>query len=146
MTTKRNRVRETIASACVSLAVAIATFAVLEIMLRIADFRELRETLTEQSLSYGYDPELGWMPVQNSSGRIVTFRTTHYKHNSLGLRDEEFSLNDKPTIMFLGDSFVWGLDSEVDERFTELLKPKLPDYSFSRRGSQGLEPIRNIYC
>jgi lysophospholipase L1-like esterase len=31
-------------------------------------------------------------------------------------------------IVFLGDSFVWGLDSEADERFTELLKAKLPDY------------------
>lgn len=84
MTTKPNRVRETVLSACVSLAIVVATLVVLEVVLRIANFKELRETLTEQSLSYGYDPELGWMPVPNSSGRIVKFRTTHYKHKQLG--------------------------------------------------------------
>jgi len=131
------RTREIFLSVCVSLGVAIATLAVLEVVLRTADFKELRETLSEQSLTYEYDPELGWMPRPNSSGRIVTFRTTHYKHNSLGLRDDEFSLDAKPTILFLGDSFVWGLDSEADERFTELLKPKLPGYRVLAAGVAG---------
>jgi hypothetical protein len=116
---------------------AVATLTMLEVVLRIADFKELRETLSEQSLTYGYDAELGWMPTPNSLGQIVTFRTTHYKHNSLGLRDDEFSLDAKPTIMFLGDSFVWGLDSEASERFTELLKPKLPDYKVLAAGVAG---------
>jgi hypothetical protein len=115
----------------------VATLAVLEVVLRIADFKELRETLTELSLAYGHDAELGWFPKPNSSGTIVTFRTTHYKHNSLGLRDEEFTLGAKPTIMVVGDSFVWGLDSEADERFTELLKPKLPDYKVLAAGVAG---------
>ncbi len=39
--------------------------------------------------------------------------------------------------MFLGDSFVWGLDSEADERFTELLKPKIPDYKILAAGIAG---------
>jgi hypothetical protein len=134
---KSGRLREVFLSVCVSLGVAVATLAALEAVLRIADFKELRETLSEQSLTYGYDPELGWMPTPNSSGRIVTFRTTHYKHNSLGLRDEEFSLDTKPTIMFVGDSFVWGLDSEANERFTELLKLKLPDYKVLAAGVAG---------
>lgn len=55
----------------------------------------------------------------------------------MGLPDEEFSLDAKPTVMFLGDSFVWGLDSEADERFTELLKPKLPDYNVLAAGVAG---------
>jgi hypothetical protein len=116
---------------------ALATLALLELVLRIADFKELREASSEQSLSYRYDSELGWMPVPNSSGRISTFRTTRYKHNSLGLRDDEFSLDEKPTILFLGDSFVWGLDSEADERFTELLKPKLTGYKVLAAGVSG---------
>jgi len=115
----------------------VATLAVLEIFLRVADFRELRETLSERSLAYDYDAELGWAPVPHSSSTITSFRTTHFKHNSLGLRDEEFSLDGKPTIMFLGDSFVWGLDSEADERFTELLKPKIPDYKILAAGVSG---------
>ena len=100
--TRRSRVREVFRSAGLSLGIALATLAALEIVLRVADFRELREGLSERSLSYAYDAELGWAPVPNSSSLITTFRTTHFKHNSLGLRDEEFSLDAKPTIMFLG--------------------------------------------
>ena len=100
--TKPNRVRELFLSACLSLGITLATLAVLEVFLRVADFRELRDTLSERSLNHAYDPELGWQPVPNSSGSITTFRTTHYQHNSLGLRDQEFGLDAKPTIMFLG--------------------------------------------
>jgi hypothetical protein len=135
--TPPSRVREAWRSAGVSLVMTLVTLAALEIILRVVDFRELRETLSERSLGYAYDAELGWAPVPNSSSVITTFRTTHFKHNSLGLRDDEFSLDAKPTIMFLGDSFVWGLDSEADERFTALLKPKLPDYKILAAGVSG---------
>jgi hypothetical protein len=96
--------REAFKSIGVSLVVALATLATLEIGLRIADLRELRETLSEESLAYDFDAELGWMPVPGSVGTVQSFRTTHYKHNSLGLRDEEVSLDAKPAIVFLGDS------------------------------------------
>ena len=132
-----NRVREAFKSFGISLAITLVTLAALEVVLRIADFRELRETLTERSLAYDYDPELGWMPEPGSASTIETFRTTHYKHNSLGLRDEEFRLDTKPTIMFLGDSFVWGLDSEAEERFTDLLKPRIPDFKILAAGVSG---------
>jgi len=135
--TKPGRARELILSACTALIITVVTLAVLEVVLRIANFKELRETLSEQTLNFGYDAELGWLPRPNSSGTIVTFRKTHYKHNSLGLRDEEFTLDAKPTIMVVGDSFVWGLDSEADERFTELLKPRLPDYKVLAAGVAG---------
>ena len=91
----------------------------------------------ERSLGQAYDSELGWAPVPNSSSEIKTFRTTQFKHNSIGLRDEEFSLDAKPTIMFLGNSFVWGLDSQAEERFTELLKPKIPGYKIMAAGVSG---------
>jgi hypothetical protein len=133
----RDRARHIVRSVAQSLLVALVTLAVLEIFLRVADFRELRETLTERSLSYDYDAELGWAPVANASSVMTTFRTTYFRHNSLGLRDEEFSLDAKPTILFLGDSFVWGLDSEADERFTELLKPRIPAYKILAAGVAG---------
>jgi hypothetical protein len=135
--TKRSRVREIFRSVGISLGMALATLAALEIVLRVADFRELREGLSEQSLNYLYDAELGWAPVPNYSSLVTGARTIHFKHNSLGLRDEEFILDAKPTIMFLGDSFVWGLDSEANERFTELLKPKIPDYKILAAGVSG---------
>src|SRR6266404_8465824 len=135
--TKPTRIGKVIRSAGISVGMTLATLAALEIFLRVADFLELRETLSERSLSYRYDAELGWAPVPNSSSQITTFRTTHFKHNSLGLRDEEFSLDAKPTILFLGDSFVWGLDSEANERFSDLLKPKIPDYKILAAGVSG---------
>ena len=131
--TKSNRTRDVL----ISLATTLATLAVLEVFLRVADFSELRETLSETSLGFDFNPELGWMPVPNSSGVIKTFRTTHYQHNSLGLRDDEFVPDARPTIMFLGDSFVWGLDSEADERFTNLLKAKIPDHKILAAGISG---------
>lgn len=131
------RFRETFLSICLSLGVTLVTLAALEVFLRIADFAELRDRLTEVSLAYDYDAELGWMPVPHSSGLVTSFRTTHYTHNSLGLRDEEFTPDARPVIMFLGDSFVWGLDSETDERFTEMLRPRLPDHKIVAAGVSG---------
>jgi hypothetical protein len=132
-----NRLRETFVSIGMSLVIVLVTLAGLEIVLRVADFRELRETLTERSLAYDYDPELGWLPEPGSVSTIETFRKTHYRHNSLGLRDDEFKLDAKPTIMFLGDSFVWGLDSEAEERFSDLLKPRIPAYKILAAGVSG---------
>lgn len=132
-----NRVLEALKTAGTYLWITLVTLVVMESMLRAFDLRELRETLSETSLAYDFDSELGWAPVPGLAGTIDTFRTTHYKHNSLGLRDEEFSLDAKPTIVFLGDSFVWGLDSEADERFSDLLKPRIPDYKILAAGVSG---------
>jgi hypothetical protein len=121
----------------VSLGMACATLLALEILLRVCDFRELREGVDERSLGYKYDAEIGWLPRPNSTSMVTNARTIHVRHNSLGLRDDEFSLDDKPTIMFLGDSFVWGLDSEAGERFSDLLKSKIRDYKILAAGVSG---------
>jgi len=115
----------------------IVTLGALEILLRIVDLRELREGVSERSLSYQYDADLGWMPIPGSTTDVTNARTIQAHHNSLGLRDEEFTLDGKPTILFLGDSFVWGLDAEAGERFSELLKPRIPDYKILAAGVSG---------
>src|SRR5947207_1541693 len=134
---KTGRLREILRSVGVSVLMTMATLAALEDVLRVADFRELREGVSERSLSYRYDAELGWAPIPNSSSVVINARSIHAKHNSLGLRDEEFRLDAKPTILFLGDSFVWGLDAEADERFTDLLKLKIPDHKILAAGVSG---------
>ncbi len=121
----------------ISLAMAIVTLAALELFLRVADFREFREGVSERSLGYRYDPELGWAPVPGSSSTVTNARTIHVQHNSLGLRDIEFSRGARPTIMFLGDSFVWGLDAEADERFTDLLRARISGYNILAAGVSG---------
>ena len=115
----------------------LVTLAALEIILRIVDLRELREGVSERSLGYQYDAELGWMPIPGSSATVTNARTIHAHHNSLGLRDEEFGADSRPTMLFLGDSFVWGLDAEAGERFSELLKPRIPDYRILAAGVSG---------
>jgi hypothetical protein len=117
--------------------VTIVPLAALELVLRVADLRELREGVSERSLSYQYDAELGWLPIPGSTSSITNARTIQAHHNSLGLRDDEFTLDAKPTIMVLGDSFVWGLDAEADERFTELLKPRVAGYKILAAGVSG---------
>jgi hypothetical protein len=135
--TKPRRLREVLRSVGVSLGMAIATLAALEIFLRVADLRELREGVSERSLSYRYDAELGWAPAPNSSSVVAGARTIHVQHNSLGLRDIEFTFDAQPTILFLGDSFVWGLDAEADERFTDLLRPRISSYKILAAGVSG---------
>lgn len=115
----------------------MTTLAALEIFLRIADFRELREGVDERSLNYRYDAELGWFPVPNSSSAVTNARTFHAQHNSLGLRDIEFTPDARPTIMFLGDSFVWGLDAEAEERFSDLLRKRIPGHKIVAAGVSG---------
>jgi hypothetical protein len=134
---KRGRLREVLLSVGISLGMVIVTLAALEIFLRIADFRELREGVGERSLSYRYDPELGWAAVPGSSSIATNARTIHAQHNSLGLRDIEFNRDARPTIMFLGDSFVWGLDAEADERFTDLLRSRISGYKILAAGVSG---------
>lgn len=133
----KGRLQGILRSVGISLLMACATLLVLEVLLRICDFRELRVGMDERSLGYKYDAELGWVPKPNSISMVTNARTIHVRHNSLGLRDDEFSLDDKPTIMFLGDSFVWGLDSEAGERFSDLLKPKIRDYKVLAAGISG---------
>ena len=53
----------------------IVTLAALELILRVADLRELREGVSERSLSYEYDAELGWMPVPGSNASVTNART-----------------------------------------------------------------------
>ena len=94
-------------------------------MLRAIDLRYLRAHRVGAERIYNYDAELGWFPVPNSAVSFTGMRTIRVHHNSLGLRDIEPDAAPKPTIAFIGDSFVWGYDVEQNERFTEILRAKL---------------------
>lgn len=119
------------------LLILLATLLALEGLLRVVNPRTLRDSSTERSLTYQYDPELGWAPVPNSSAVITNVRTIHAQHNSLGLRDIEFVRDGRPAMLFIGDSFVWGLDSEADERFTDLLRKRIPATNIVNAGVSG---------
>ncbi|MBI5321305.1 MAG: SGNH/GDSL hydrolase family protein [Bradyrhizobium sp.] len=115
----------------------LVTLAVLEVILRVADFRALRAGKSERSLVYRHDAELGWAPVPASSSTVTNARTIHALHNRLGFRDIEFQRDGRPVLLFLGDSFVWGVDAEAGERFTDLLKDRLSNYQLVNAGVSG---------
>jgi hypothetical protein len=133
----QQRFREMLRAAGISLGMTLATLAGLEIVLRVADFRELRESSNERSLSYRYDRELGWVPAPNSGSSVTNARTVHVQHNSLGLRDIELAGDGRPAILFLGDSFVWGLDAEANERFSDLLRARISSHQILAAGVSG---------
>jgi GDSL-like lipase/acylhydrolase family protein len=119
------------------IALVVVTLAVCEAILRVVDLRYLRESRAGYGLTYAYDAELGWLPVANSVGQYVGMRTTRISHNSLGLRDVEPGGAAGKTILFLGDSFVWGYDVEAEDRFTERLRRDLPQLRIVNGGIAG---------
>ena len=133
----RERVHQALRSTCVALLMTLATLAAIEIVLRVVDLRILREAKSERSLAYGYDAELGWAPIPNSISSVTTERTIHAQHNSLGLRDIEFERDARPTMLFLGDSFVWGVDAEAGERFTDIMRGRISSYTTVNAGVSG---------
>jgi hypothetical protein len=57
----RERVHLALRSACIALFTTLVTLAAIEIVLRLADLRILREGASERSLTHRYDTELGWV-------------------------------------------------------------------------------------
>jgi hypothetical protein len=87
---------------------------------------------------FGMISELGWSPVPNSIAEFRGSRTIKVQHNSLGLRDiEPGDPGQRPTILFIGDSLVWGYDVDAGDRFTELLRMKHPGARIINAGVPG---------
>jgi len=91
----------------------------------------------EKSLLYRYDSVLGWFPIPGARERFVASREFSVINNSQGFRAPEFVPSQRPGIVFLGDSFVWGYDVEAEERFTEKLQARHPEWSVYNLGVSG---------
>ena len=129
--------RGVVRAIAIQLALAVVTLAACEAILRVIDLRYLRESKAGYGLTYAYDAELGWLPVANTVGQYTGMRTTGVSHNSLGLRDVEPGGASAKTILFLGDSFVWGYDVEADDRFTDRMRRDLPQLRIVNGGIAG---------
>jgi lysophospholipase L1-like esterase len=122
----------------VHLAIMAVVLAAAELLLRAIDLRELRDSYEPgRALLFQHDAELGWAPIPNASAAFTGTRTVTVRNNSLGLRDMEPAAARKPTVLFLGDSFVWGYDVEANERFTDLLRAELPAARIVNAGVPG---------
>ncbi len=108
-----------------------------EVVVRLL-FKDRLEILRdERSLTYRFDPSLGWFPREGSQKSFTGFRTVSVNHNRFGFRDHEYQQKDKPRIAFVGDSFVWGFDVEEDERFTNKLQTLIPQWEVLNLGVSG---------
>ena len=77
------------------------------------------------------------MRIPLSKSAVTTARTIHARHNGLGFRDIEYNPDGRPLILFVGNSFVWGVDAETSERFTDLLRERIEQFSILNAGVSG---------
>lgn len=97
-----------------------------------------RERAVSESLGFQHDRELGWSPAPHEQKTLNTGpRTITISNNSDGLRDVEPSRDGRPKILFVGDSFVWGIGVDARERFTDKLGGKHPDWAVHNFGVVG---------
>ncbi len=109
-----------------------------EVGLRLFMAKDFPIFQNEKNLLYRYDATLGWFPIPNTTNRVSDLRTIVAVHNSRSFRDvEDAGDGNKPRILFLGDSYVWGYDAEVAERFTDKLQAKHPDWAVFNCGVSG---------
>jgi lysophospholipase L1-like esterase len=118
--------------------VVLITLAVTEAVLRVLDLRYLRDGARPgYAFVYRYDADLGWAPVPNAGAEFTGSRTVSVQNNSMGLRDIEHDRGGKPRILFIGDSFTWGFDVEAKDRFTEILRQRMPRADIVNAGVPG---------
>lgn len=108
-----------------------------EVGLRTLMAKELSIVTSERTLAYEYHETLGWFPIPNSSKVYNLTTTINLHHNSRGFRDIEHEVDEKPGILFLGDSFTWGYDVEAEERFTDKLRDSLDGWNVFNLGVSG---------
>jgi GDSL-like Lipase/Acylhydrolase family/Protein of unknown function (DUF3772) len=114
----------------------VVTLGIAELVLRLLDHPELR--ITPPHAAYAYDAETGWSMLPNSFTHTASGnRTISVQTNSLGLREQELDQPRPGTFLFIGDSFTFGYDAEVDERFSNLLQRELPHHLMVNAGVSG---------
>ncbi len=119
-------------------ALSLAGLALLAAEFTLRSIRIPRDVmLGERRLFYRYDPVLGWFPRAGAEGWFQASVRVHVQHNSLGFRDPEPGPKRKRRIAVVGDSFVWGYDSDQDKRVTERLGTVLPEWQVLNLGVSG---------
>ena len=118
--------------------IVVVVLCTAEFLLRTIDFAEPRIESGRVTGAHRFDAEIGWFLKPNAvTQNISTNRTVSVRQNSIGLRERELSDIASDRILFLGDSFTWGFDAEVNERFTDLLQKDLPQYGMVNAGVSG---------
>ena len=118
---------------CLTLLSLFCSIVLLEFLLRF-----YRVGNDERNLLYEHDDYLGWFPQPNISREFTGAVKIKINHNSLGFRDREFNDNPKKkNLVFIGDSFAYGYDSEVYNRFSDIVSKILTNYNVFNLGVSG---------
>jgi hypothetical protein len=134
-TVPSTRLRAKLAAVVISFVISLLLG---EMGLRVFMLKEFPIFQNEKNLLYRYDATLGWFPIPNTTNVVNDLRTIVAVHNSRGFREvEPVAGGDKPRILFLGDSYLWGYDAEVAERFTDKLQAKHPEWAVFNCGISG---------
>lgn len=121
----------------------VISFLIIEIGYRIFDpfpyFNKFEINSTDHGNLSAYHPRYGWSGIPSGEELFVTYNNrVHLKNNAEGFRDIEHNkVENKPAIVFLGDSFTWGYEVEFDEMFVNLFRNLLPEYEIFNLAHRG---------
>ncbi|MGA7564256.1 MAG: SGNH/GDSL hydrolase family protein [Desulfobaccales bacterium] len=119
----------------------VVAFGIAEVGIRIFCPQEVAP------IRFAFDPQRGEIPTPNQRGRHImpgAFDFT-YSNNSLGLRGSKeygFKRSGEHRILFLGDSFTYGLGVNDDQTFPYLIAKHLNSEKMSVEGINAGNPGR----
>jgi len=87
------------------------------------------------------DREVGWLYQPHAEADTARVSGT-FIANSLGLREAELGVKDKPRVVFLGDSFTWGWGVPNGVRYTDRLQAAYPRYHIVNAGINGYSTVQ----
>ena len=95
-----------------------------EVALRLFAPDRVRFSVGERNFFCRFDHELGWAPLENTSGMQIAENKKFLVHqNQFGLRASDDMQLEKQAgrkrVLVLGDSYVWGLGATQTDIFTE---------------------------
>lgn len=98
-------------------------------------------TLTVQATEQ--HPVYGWAPIPGLTGRTATIEYDYaFHHSRQGMRTNQLYAANRPDdtlqrVLFLGDSFTYGVGVEDDANFVSLLHQQRPRTEFINTGANG---------
>src|SRR5690606_22357914 len=87
------------------------------------------------------DREVGWLYKPYAEADTARLSGT-FVANSLGLREREPGIKNKPRVLFLGDSFTWGWGVPNGVRYSDRLQLTYPQYQIINAGVNGYSTVQ----
>lgn len=128
------RIRNFWLNAMLAAASALAGFLLVELLVALLSPQPVTHAAAPNIFFIRYDERLGWANREGASGLYRPapgIPATTVRINGQGIRSGPISVEKKPgvrRILMLGDSNTFGYGVEEEERFSDLLEERLPQY------------------